>query len=62
MGHLKFRVHQSGPPNLSKLKEEMCQEVLCVHPDLFHFAVEGFVTCQQCVIPYGGGHVEHLQL
>jgi hypothetical protein len=61
-GYLKSRVYLSCPSNLSELKDAIRREVSCIHPDMLHSAVAGFVTRLQCVIPCGGGHVEHLLL
>lgn len=59
-GYLKSRVYLSSPSNLSELKDVIRREVSCIHPDMLHSAIAGFVTRLQCVIPCGGGHVEHL--
>ncbi|GFT96702.1 uncharacterized protein NPIL_559101 [Nephila pilipes] len=61
-GHLKSRVFQSRPSNLSELKDAIRREVPRIKPDILHSAVAGFVTRLQCIIPCGGGHVEHILL
>ncbi len=47
-------MYLSGPSNLSKLKNVIRRELSCIHLDLLHSAIAGFVTRQQCVIPCGG--------
>lgn len=61
-GYLKSRVYRSRPSNLSELKDAIRRELSCIQPDMLHSAVAGFVTRLQCVIPCGGGHVEHILL
>ncbi|GFV44193.1 DUF4817 domain-containing protein [Trichonephila clavipes] len=58
-GYLKSRVYLSGPSSLSELKDVIRREVSSIHPDMLHSAVAGFVTCLECLLPCGGGHVEH---
>ncbi|GFW84156.1 DUF4817 domain-containing protein [Trichonephila clavipes] len=59
-GYLKSRVYLSGPLSLSELKYVIRREVSSIHPDMLHFAVAGFVTRLECLLPCGGGHVEHI--
>ncbi|GFW48981.1 DUF4817 domain-containing protein [Trichonephila clavipes] len=59
-GYLKSRVYLSGPSSLSKLKDAIHREVSSIHPDMLHSAVAGFVTRLECLLPCGGGHVEHI--
>ncbi|GFW20669.1 uncharacterized protein TNCV_1048921 [Trichonephila clavipes] len=59
-GYLKSRVYLSGPSSLSELKDAIRREVSSVHPDMLHSAVAGFVTLLECLLPCGGGHVEHI--
>ncbi|GFY33764.1 uncharacterized protein TNCV_4594761 [Trichonephila clavipes] len=61
-GYLKSWVYQSHSSNLSELKDVIRQELSCIQRDILHSAVAGFVTPLQCVIPCGGGHVEHILL
>ncbi|GFX93637.1 DUF4817 domain-containing protein [Trichonephila clavipes] len=59
-GNLKSRVYLSGPSSLSELKDVIRREVSSIHPDMLHSAVAGFVTRLECLLPCGGGHVEHI--
>ncbi|GFU68201.1 uncharacterized protein TNCV_39111 [Trichonephila clavipes] len=59
-GYLKSRVYLSGPSSLSELKDTIRREVSSIHPDMLHSAVAGFVTRLECLLPCGGGHVEHI--
>ncbi|GFW32195.1 DUF4817 domain-containing protein [Trichonephila clavipes] len=59
-GYLKSRVYLSGPSSLSELKDAISREVSSIHPDMLHSAVAGFVTRLECLLPCGGGHVEHI--
>ncbi|GFY02826.1 DUF4817 domain-containing protein [Trichonephila clavipes] len=59
-GYLKSRVYLSGPSSLSELKDAIRREVSSIHPDMLHSAVAGFVTRLECLLPCGGGHVEHI--
>ncbi|GFW05394.1 uncharacterized protein TNCV_3359131 [Trichonephila clavipes] len=59
-GYLKSRVYLSGPSSLSELKDVIRREVSSIHPDMLHSAVAGFVTRLECLLPCGGGHVEHI--
>ncbi|GFV12703.1 uncharacterized protein TNCV_1366731 [Trichonephila clavipes] len=59
-GYLKSRVYLSGPSSLSELKDAIHREVSSIHPDMLHSAVAGFVTRLGCLLPCGGGHVEHI--
>ncbi|GFX26021.1 DUF4817 domain-containing protein [Trichonephila clavipes] len=59
-GYLKSRVYLSGPSSLSELKDAIRREVSSIHPDILHSAVAGFVTRLECLLPCGGGHVEHI--
>ncbi|GFX76201.1 uncharacterized protein TNCV_2145051 [Trichonephila clavipes] len=59
-GYLKSRVYLSGPSSLSELKDVIHREVSSIHPDMLHSAVAGFVTRLECLLPCGGGHVEHI--
>ncbi|GFT57783.1 uncharacterized protein TNCV_4865371 [Trichonephila clavipes] len=58
--YLKSRVNLSGPSSLSELKDAIRREVSSIHPDMLHSAVAGFVTRLECLLPCGGGHVEHI--
>ncbi|GFU95036.1 uncharacterized protein TNCV_4138201 [Trichonephila clavipes] len=59
-GYLKSRLYLSGPSSLSELKDAIRREVSSIHPDMLHSAVAGFVTRLKCLLPCGGGHVEHI--
>ncbi|GFW88204.1 DUF4817 domain-containing protein [Trichonephila clavipes] len=59
-GYLKSRVYLSSPSSLSELKDAIRREVSSIHPDMLHSAVAGFVTRLECLLPCGGGHVEHI--
>ncbi|GFS81730.1 uncharacterized protein TNCV_2706731 [Trichonephila clavipes] len=59
-GYLKSRVYLSGPSSLSELKDAIRREVSSIHPDMLHSTVAGFVTRLECLLPCGGGHVEHI--
>ncbi|GFU86205.1 uncharacterized protein TNCV_368631 [Trichonephila clavipes] len=59
-GYLKSHVYLSGPSSLSELKDTIRREVSSIHPDMLHSAVAGFVTRLECLLPCGGGHVEHI--
>ncbi|GFV12721.1 uncharacterized protein TNCV_1366911 [Trichonephila clavipes] len=59
-GYLKSRVYLSGPSSLPELKDAIHREVSSIHPDMLHSAVAGFVTRLECLLPCGGGHVEHI--
>ncbi|GFX28950.1 uncharacterized protein TNCV_3029931 [Trichonephila clavipes] len=59
-GYLKSRVYLSGPSSLSELKDAIRREVSSIHPDMLHSAVAGFATRLKCLLPCGGGHVEHI--
>ncbi|GFU90827.1 uncharacterized protein TNCV_4173231 [Trichonephila clavipes] len=59
-GYLKSCVYLSGPSSLSELKDAIRREVSSIHPDMLHSAVAGFVTRLECLLPCGGGHVEHI--
>ncbi|GFX57602.1 transposable element Tcb2 transposase [Trichonephila clavipes] len=59
-GYLKSRVYLSGPSSLLELKDAIRREVSSIHPDMLHSAVAGFVTRLECLLPCGGGHVEHI--
>ncbi|GFS65232.1 hypothetical protein TNCV_2450881 [Trichonephila clavipes] len=50
----------SGPSSLSELKDAIRREVSSIHPDMLHSAVAGFVTRLECLLPCGGGHLEHI--
>ncbi|GFW32340.1 DUF4817 domain-containing protein [Trichonephila clavipes] len=60
--YLKSRVYLSGPSSLSELKDLIRREVSSIHPDVLHSTVAGFVTRLECLLPCGGGHVEHIQV
>ncbi|GFS64827.1 DUF4817 domain-containing protein [Trichonephila clavipes] len=59
-GYLKSRVYLSGPSSLSELKDAIHREVSSIPPNMLHSAVAGFVTRLECLLPCGGGHVEHI--
>ncbi|GFX20752.1 uncharacterized protein TNCV_78091 [Trichonephila clavipes] len=60
VGYLKSHVYLSGPSSLSEMKDAIRREVSSIHPDMLHSAVAGFVTRLECLLPCGGGHVEHI--
>ncbi|GFT22383.1 hypothetical protein NPIL_462061 [Nephila pilipes] len=60
--YLKSRVYRFHPSKLSGLKYAIRRELSCIKPDILLSAVAVFATRLQCVIPYGGGHVEHILL
>ncbi|GFT92566.1 hypothetical protein TNCV_1480611 [Trichonephila clavipes] len=60
VGYLKSRVYLSGSSSLSELKDAIRREVSSIHPDMLHSAVAGFVPRLECLLPCGGGHVEHI--
>ncbi|GFW15922.1 uncharacterized protein TNCV_4431951 [Trichonephila clavipes] len=59
-GYLKSRAYLSSTSSLSELKDAIRSEVSSIHPDMLHSAVAGFVTRLECLLPSGGGHVEHI--
>ncbi|GFY05616.1 uncharacterized protein TNCV_4402831 [Trichonephila clavipes] len=59
-GYFKSREYLSGPSSLSELKDAIRRELSSIHPDMLHSAVAGFVTRLECLLPCGGGHVEHI--
>ncbi|GFT79908.1 uncharacterized protein TNCV_4598171 [Trichonephila clavipes] len=59
-GYLKSRVYLSGPSSLPELKDVIRRKVSSIHSDMLHSAVAGFVTRLECLLPCGGGHVEHI--
>ncbi|GFV89188.1 DUF4817 domain-containing protein [Trichonephila clavipes] len=59
-GYLKSHVYLSGPSSLLELKDAIHREVSFMHPDMLHSAFAGFVTRLECLLPCGGGHVEHI--
>ncbi|GFT65909.1 DUF4817 domain-containing protein [Trichonephila clavipes] len=59
-GYFKSRLYLSGPSSLSELKDTIRREVSSIHPDMLHSAVAEFVTRLECLLPCGGGHVEHI--
>ncbi|GFT09993.1 uncharacterized protein TNCV_1114511 [Trichonephila clavipes] len=59
-GYLKSRVYLCGPSSLSELKDVIRREVSSIHPGMLHSAVAEFVTRLECLLPCGGGHVEHI--
>ncbi|GFX17346.1 uncharacterized protein TNCV_3553501 [Trichonephila clavipes] len=59
-GYLKSHVYLSGPSSLSELKDAIRREVSSIHPNMLHSAVAVFVTRLECLLPCGGGHVEHI--
>ncbi|GFW76868.1 DUF4817 domain-containing protein [Trichonephila clavipes] len=58
--YLKSRVYLSGPSSLSELKDAIRRELSSIRPGMLHSAVSGFVTSLECLLPCGGGHVEHI--
>ncbi|GFX67167.1 uncharacterized protein TNCV_2185141 [Trichonephila clavipes] len=57
-GYLKYRVYLSDPSSLLELKDAIRREYhTSGHVALF---VAGFVTRLECLLPCGGGHVEHI--
>ncbi|GFU14099.1 uncharacterized protein TNCV_2536481 [Trichonephila clavipes] len=58
--YLKSRLYLSSPSSLSVLKDVIRIEVSSIHPDMLHSTVAGFVTRLECLLPCGGGHVEHI--
>ncbi|GFW14704.1 uncharacterized protein TNCV_1561671 [Trichonephila clavipes] len=61
-GYLKSRVYLSGPSSLLEQKDAIRRETSSIHPDMLHSAVAGFVIRLECLLPCGGGHVEHILL
>ncbi|GFX22485.1 uncharacterized protein TNCV_3601161 [Trichonephila clavipes] len=61
-GYLKSHVYLSGPSSLLELKDAIRREVSSIHPDMLHSAVTGFVTRLECLLPCGGGYVEHIMV
>ncbi|GFV42456.1 DUF4817 domain-containing protein [Trichonephila clavipes] len=59
-GYLKSRVYLSGTSSLSELNDVIHREVSSIHPDMLHSAVAGFVTRLEYLLPWAGGHVEHI--
>ncbi|GFX48412.1 uncharacterized protein TNCV_4614081 [Trichonephila clavipes] len=59
-GYLKSHVYLSDPSSLSELKDAIRREISSIHPDMLQSAVAGFVTRLECLLPCGGGHVEHI--
>ncbi|GFS52223.1 uncharacterized protein TNCV_4849631 [Trichonephila clavipes] len=59
-GCLKSCVYVSSPSSLPEMKDAIRREVSSIHPDMLHSAVAGFVTRLECLLPCGGGHVEHI--
>ncbi|GFV14474.1 uncharacterized protein TNCV_166011 [Trichonephila clavipes] len=58
--YLKSRVYLSGSSSLLELKDAIRREVSSIHPDMLLSAFAGFVTGLECLLPCGGGHVEHI--
>ncbi|GFS52248.1 uncharacterized protein TNCV_4849841 [Trichonephila clavipes] len=59
-GYLKSRVFLSDPSRLWELKDAIHREVSSIHTDMLHSAIAGFATRLECLLPCGGGHVEHI--
>ncbi|GFW96172.1 uncharacterized protein TNCV_571431 [Trichonephila clavipes] len=59
-GYLKSRLYLSGPSSLSELKDTIRREESSIHLDMLNSSVAGFVTRLECLLPCGGGHVEHI--
>ncbi|GFV16382.1 hypothetical protein TNCV_1822891, partial [Trichonephila clavipes] len=53
-------MYLTGPSSLSELKDAIHREISSIQPDMSHSAVAGFVTRLECLLPCGGGHVEHI--
>ncbi|GFV96496.1 uncharacterized protein TNCV_1999481 [Trichonephila clavipes] len=60
VGIFEISRYLSGPSSLPELKDVIRREVSSIHPDMLHSAVAGFVTRLECLLPCGGGHVEHI--
>ncbi|GFW30038.1 hypothetical protein TNCV_1593561 [Trichonephila clavipes] len=60
VGIFEISRNLSGLSSLSELKDAIRREVSSIHPDVLHSAVAGFVTRLECLLPCGGGHVEHI--
>lgn len=59
-GYLKSRVYRGSPATLVELKDAIQLAVSGIDADMLHAAVLGVVTRLTCLLPCGGGHVEHL--
>ncbi|GFS99317.1 uncharacterized protein TNCV_1601271 [Trichonephila clavipes] len=59
-GYMKSRVYICCPSSLSEMKDVIHREVSSIHPGMLHPAVAGFATRLECLLPCGGGHVEHI--
>ncbi|GFX35719.1 hypothetical protein TNCV_745121 [Trichonephila clavipes] len=48
--------------SIKSVGTERCdpQRSILHHPDMLHSAVAGFVIRLECLLPCGGGHVEHI--
>lgn len=61
-GYLKSRVYRNSPNTLVELKTALRRTVTAIDSDMLHSAVMGVVTRLTCLLPCGGGNVEHLLL
>lgn len=59
-GYLKSRVYRNSPNTLVELKTAIRRTVAAIDSDMLHSAVMGVVTRLTCLLPCGGGNVEHL--
>lgn len=59
-GYLKSRVYRGSPATLVELKDAIQLAVSGIDAEMLHAAVIGVVTRLTCLLPCGGGHVEHL--
>ncbi|GFX76827.1 hypothetical protein TNCV_1952681 [Trichonephila clavipes] len=60
VGIFEISLVSTGPSSLSELKDAIRREVSSIHPDMLHSAIAGLVTRLECLLPCGGGHVEHI--
>ncbi|GFX08534.1 uncharacterized protein TNCV_4170331 [Trichonephila clavipes] len=60
VGDFRAMFNSTSPSSLSELKDAIRREVSSIHPDMLHSAVAEFVTRLECLLPCGGGHVEHI--
>lgn len=61
-GYLKSRVYRCSPATLAELKDAIRLTVGGIDADMLYSAVTGVLTRLTCLIPCGGGHVEHILL
>ena len=61
-GYLKSRVYRDSSITLVELKNAIQLTVDAIDGDMLHSTVMGVVTSLFCLLPCGGGSVEHLLL